>query len=270
MKKKYLIILVALLLIIGGFVWYQKKTILPIAEAPTPDNATQESSRDTAAPTQTYRWPEEIIVENKLPKSLFQISDKKVRDIRFFGTDPSRLPAIHITTEDGATLEYLTESASLLSTQKSSLNTGETFGGESLLSPQGNYTLVRETTGLTIMTNTTQEKVVITQMDTLPEKCAWNKNEISLICFGKSGSLTETEKTSWKQNQSSLSDQVFFIHRESGDALQFLPVKNLAQKNVSIDAIHPKISQNGAVLIFINKTDMTPWYLNLGIVMEGF
>jgi hypothetical protein len=145
--------------------------------------------------------------------------------------------------------------------------TGNRLGLTSLASPDGSRILMGEGVNLSILNVTTGAVTPVTNVYTLPEKCVWSANS-ALFCFGNSA-LQNNFPESWYQGRVYTDDNLYLINVETGQGSFLNTPTDLLTKDVVIDVINPLLSKDLTSLVFINKIDMTPFYLNIGAIDIG-
>jgi len=96
---------------------------------------------------------------------------------------------------------------------------------------------------------------------TLPEKCVWGKNNVSLYCAVPQFLPEGEYPDSWYQGLISFSDSIWKI--DAGSNTTTLLANPSASFGNNIDAIKLQLSPDGNYLFFINKKDSTLWGLGL-------
>ena len=98
-------------------------------------------------------------------------------------------------------------------------------------------------------------------ISTLPEKCLWSKDNITLYCGAPEARGSGAYPDLWYQGRVSFSDTVWKINTETG-ALSVLAIpKDDAREE--IDFVNPVLDENETMLIFTNKKDSSLWSLQL-------
>lgn len=108
----------------------------------------------------------------------------------------------------------------------------------------------------------TRQSIVL-NIQTLPEKCVWGKNNEHLIYCGIPVEIPLGEyPDSWYQGEIGFSDRIWEINILSGEQrLLFDPRSEILTEE--IDVIHPMLDNDEKALIFINKKDSTLWRVDL-------
>ncbi|HMP67322.1 MAG TPA: hypothetical protein PKA60_01055 [Candidatus Paceibacterota bacterium] len=165
----------------------------------------------------------------------------------------------------------------LLTTKASGLAQGISFS----LAPTGGQLnrLISEVSGLTTKANSngtvilysqiagnslfnflynteTRESSLIT-LSTLPEKCVWSKKNTNIIYCAQPKSLYGTLPDEWYQGIVSFEDSMYKIDTAANTVVR------IADFPVVLDIIEPKLSESENYIVFMNKSDLTLWSLNL-------
>jgi len=101
----------------------------------------------------------------------------------------------------------------------------------------------------------------ILSLITLPEKCVWKSDNVTIYC-GVPTSIPNGEyPDNWYKGTMSFSDSIWKLDIEVGTAeLLASPTELLG---IEMDVIKPAVSESGKYLVFINKKDLTAWALEL-------
>jgi hypothetical protein len=197
---------------------------------------------------------------------------KTASERRVFSSEFSEwLPAwvgssIFVTTKAASSVQGYTYSQSLTKNTLSRV-TGNKLGLTSLPSPDGNKVLLGEGLRLSILTVSTGQIVQIPTVYTVPEKCTWVRDVV--YCFGSETITPGNFPDIWYQGKQNLSDALYSINTITGTSYLLATMPELYTKgDIFIDAVNPLVSKDYNTLVFINKLDMTPWYINLR-VFEG-
>lgn len=108
------------------------------------------------------------------------------------------------------------------------------------------------------------EPTIQVPLPSLPEKCAWGKNQIRLYC----GSFTSTPRgqipDDWYQGVIAFSDMFWSVNTDTSE-ISFLadPTKEETAQNGSFDVIMPFVDDSESHFFFINKNDMTLWSMRI-------
>jgi hypothetical protein len=169
---------------------------------------------------------------------------------------------VYMTTRAAATVQGYVYAQSLTKNSFSRI-TGNKLGLTTLASPDGSKILLGEGLRLSILTISTGEIVPVSGVYTLPEKCVW-KVAGGIYCFGSDVLTGGVFPDEWYQGKQNLSDALYSINDITGTSYVSATMSELYTKgDVYVDAINPLISKDFASLIFLNKIDMTPWYIDL-------
>ena len=96
---------------------------------------------------------------------------------------------------------------------------------------------------------------------TLPEKCLWSSDNITLYCGAPESIPAGAYPDIWYQGRVSFSDTVWKIDTETG-ALDILAIP-ADDAREEIDLINPMLDRNEKILIFTNKKSSSLWSLQL-------
>lgn len=131
-------------------------------------------------------------------------------------------------------------------------------------SPDGSKTIYSESTGTSfrtiIYTFDTRSSIELS-MPTLPEKCTWGQDSITLYCGIPQALGPASYPDHWYQRRLSFSDSLWMIHAETGETT--LLVNPLEEVGEDLDVIAPKLDSKELYLFFIDKTTQEPWVLTL-------
>jgi hypothetical protein len=99
-------------------------------------------------------------------------------------------------------------------------------------------------------------------LTTLPEKCVWSKKEkTSLYCAIPTSIPANNYPEAWYQGKVAFVDEIWKIDVLTGILEHIADLKDLSGQD--IDVTHLTLSDREDLLVFINKTDLTPWSLEL-------
>ena len=141
------------------------------------------------------------------------------------------------------------------------------YGLTSLSSPDSSKVLLGNGVNLSILNTQTNTTLKIADVFTLPEKCIWHDSRF-IICFGQEYIPEGAYPEAWYQGKTFFNDSVLYIDSNTG-LYTFLGLASfLHTQEIQLDAINPRISPDKKSLVFLNKLDMTPWYLNLGKLLD--
>jgi dipeptidyl aminopeptidase/acylaminoacyl peptidase len=153
-----------------------------------------------------------------------------------------------------------------LNTQTEALDSvlGDIKGLTALPSPDGKQVLYSRSDkgGFTLHVFTRADKTATElPIRTLPEKCVWAEDSITLYCAAPLSIPAGEYPDIWYQGLVSFSDDIWKINTETGfiDLVVILEDEARAE----IDVIEPMLSTDGGYLIFINKKDSLLWGLKL-------
>ena len=146
---------------------------------------------------------------------------------------------------------------------------GGDLGMTSLPSPDGKKVLVGVGTDIYLIDVVSGVRTPVPGLYTLPEKCVWRDNFV-LLCFGQDIKPSESMPESWYQGLMFFEDSLYSVAADSSGALKIATASELYTKDISIDGILPAVTKDGSALIFINKKDMTPWYINMRPLYNNF
>lgn len=142
---------------------------------------------------------------------------------------------------------------------------GGILGLTAKMSPNGQYVLFTETRDKTIQTslyNTQTRRVFELGLNTLPEKCTWNKESTFVYCAVPGAVNQNLYPDAWYQGIESFSDTFYRI-----DPTKLLGNQKLfngqEESNQSIDGINLKLNIKQTYLTFINKIDGSLWTYSL-------
>lgn len=99
-------------------------------------------------------------------------------------------------------------------------------------------------------------------LQTLPEKCVWSRNEPAIIFCAVPKTLPAGDyPDSWYQGRVAFNDDIWKINTATGETNRLISPESFAQK--TLDIINPLLNENESFLLFMNKTDLTPWVLDI-------
>ncbi len=108
---------------------------------------------------------------------------------------------------------------------------------------------------------TKTKEIEASQITTLPEKCVWSKDNITIYCgvplIFKKGAYPDI----WYQGLVSFPDVLWKINTNTKTSE--ILIYPLQSNNADIDVIKPFLNDSEDYLFFTNKKDMTLWVLNL-------
>jgi len=137
------------------------------------------------------------------------------------------------------------------------------FGGirglTSLASPNLSYVLYAERSGLGLYEVDTGSFSSIPE-ETLPEKCVWRNDGITIVCGVPRIIATNVLPDLWYQGVVSFDDILVSINTQTGDITTIVDPQDFG---VSVDVFNPHIDENSGLFVFMNKKDLTLWTLQL-------
>lgn len=139
---------------------------------------------------------------------------------------------------------------------------GNRQGLTTLANPDGSKLLIAEGLNLSILDISSGNLVKVKEFYTLTEKCIW-KNAADLMCFGSENISQGNFPEIWYQGKASFSDNLYSISLTDGEAYLVGTMYGMSGYENIIDAVRISFSKDKKGLIFINRLDMTPWYLNI-------
>ena len=98
---------------------------------------------------------------------------------------------------------------------------------------------------------------------TLPEKCVWGKDGITIFCGIPASLNPASYPDDWYKGLVSFTDTVWKIDTETGASFALLDPGDLGS---DFDIIKPFLSADERYLFFTNKKDMTLWMLDLLLI----
>ncbi|MCF7833795.1 MAG: hypothetical protein K9L98_00085 [Candidatus Pacebacteria bacterium] len=105
------------------------------------------------------------------------------------------------------------------------------------------------------------KEVKSTTVQTLPEKCVWNKMSDYIYCAVPTVSYGSNQPDSWYQGEISFNDSIWKI--ESATGLAYLVSDILTEFGESMDATFLQLDEAEQSIFFINKKDSILWKLDL-------
>ena len=100
------------------------------------------------------------------------------------------------------------------------------------------------------------------ELQTLPEKCVWSRNEPTIIfCAVPTTLPTGDYPDSWYQGRVVFSDDIWKINTATGETSRLISPETFINK--TIDVINPLLNESESFLLFMNKIDLTPWVLDI-------
>jgi len=139
---------------------------------------------------------------------------------------------------------------------------GGVRGLTTLTSPGGDKVLYAETFKSSIslsLYDTDELQSVLLPFGTLPEKCVWASDTITVYCAVPNNVPTGVYPDDWYQGQMSFSDDIWRVNTETFVASRIVSFQN--QTRQELDGIRLMLDPSDSVLIFQNKRDLTLWGL---------
>lgn len=96
---------------------------------------------------------------------------------------------------------------------------------------------------------------------TLPEKCAWAKDNIIVYCGMPISFPSASYPDAWYRGTVSFVDTIWKMNTVTGRGEELVNPVSFA--NVNLDVYKPFVSDDGLFFFFTNKNDMTVWALEL-------
>ncbi len=139
---------------------------------------------------------------------------------------------------------------------------GEINGLTTLTSPNGIYVLYgNDNLDVSLYDMQTRERRALS-VNTLPEKCVWGKDNITLYCAVPKLDELGSYPDSWYQGEVSFEDEIWKIDTGTFTETKILDLKDNTEK-IELDAIKIGLSEDGDYLFFVNKKDSYLWELRL-------
>ncbi|MDD5318395.1 MAG: hypothetical protein PHF79_01040 [Candidatus Pacebacteria bacterium] len=139
-------------------------------------------------------------------------------------------------------------------------------GLTSLVSPNGKKVLYAENTdGGVINMSLYQPDTNILQklfIHTLPEKCAWSQDNNILYCAIPNNPPSAIYPDAWYQGYVAFSDTIWSINTTTGESKVIVRPQDVVT-GASLDVTYPSLDTAEDALVFVDKTTLTPWVLNL-------
>lgn len=141
---------------------------------------------------------------------------------------------------------------------------GGVAGLSALVSPDGKYVVYSEsfqnsfTLNLFTVSDKTSSRLPVS---TLPEKCVWGNDAVTLYCAAPSVIPPGGYPDVWYQGLVSFSDTIWKMNTKTGFVDLVIAAEDSARE--PIDVVQPMLSPDGGYLIFINKKDQSLWSLKL-------
>lgn len=142
---------------------------------------------------------------------------------------------------------------------------GDISGLTTLTDPSGKYVLYSQSRGGDIdlfLLNTETNNASKLDLQTFPEKCIWSKKEEGLLyCATPNQFFRAPHPESWYKGIVSFTDSVWSYNVETNSYQPLLQPGE--ESNKGFDIIKPQISPSGEYFLFINKSDLTFWSLDV-------
>ncbi len=168
---------------------------------------------------------------------------------------------ITLSTKPSATTPGFTYE---INTDKKELNKviGGINGLTTLISPNGKLILYAGSNLSLNIYHTDTRNVDTTTLNTLPEKCSWNKNSDAIYCAVPRTINAGIYPDSWYKGETSFSDQIWKMDLKTGNTTLLVdPV--LVQNGEDVDGIKLAVDDGENYLFFVNKKDSFLWKLDL-------
>jgi hypothetical protein len=183
----------------------------------------------------------------------------------------SLLGSLRLTSSNGITVATTKASskssgyAFLVSSKDGSFTRilGPLSGLTTLLSPSGKYLLYsylekgRVVLAVFDMTAHTATRL---PLSTLPEKCAWTADSLSLYC-GVPTSLSPGMPDDWYQGVIATTDRIWQVDLQSRVATQVVDLQTVGAG--AVDAVSLDVDTTSDILIFTNRSDGSLWMYDL-------
>src|SRR3989338_4054699 len=134
-----------------------------------------------------------------------------------------------------------------------------------LVSPDKKLALYSESSGGSFRTkiyNLIENSAGDFELQTLPEKCVWSRNEpVVVFCAVPKTLPTGDYPDSCYQGRVVFSDDVWKINTATGETSRLISPETFINK--TIDVINPLLNESESFLLFMNKIDLTPWVLDI-------
>jgi hypothetical protein len=135
-------------------------------------------------------------------------------------------------------------------------------GLTTLTNPKGDLILYSESTTsgikLSVYDVGRRESRAVTLFNTLPEKCAWSRQNPDIVYCGASRQIPRAKyPDEWYQGQVHFSDNLWSLNARTMASENLINLN--AQSKQEIDVIKPFLDEDEGYLVFTNKRDMTVW-----------
>ncbi|HEY4496190.1 MAG TPA: hypothetical protein VJC04_02425, partial [Candidatus Paceibacterota bacterium] len=157
--------------------------------------------------------------------------------------------------------------AYLLNTTNGSMGKilGDIFGLTTLVSPDKKLILYSESLSNTFRAkiyNLAEASATNFNLQTLPEKCVWSRIETTVIyCAAPKSVPSCNYPDCWYQGSAVFNDDIWKINVSTGETSRLISPESYINK--TIDVINPLLNDDESFLLFMNKTDLTPWVLDI-------
>lgn len=141
---------------------------------------------------------------------------------------------------------------------------GEIFGLTVLVSPNNKQVIYSESGNQTFTTKLLLTDTNISSsfsVKTLPEKCVWSKDSVTVYCAVPASIPKGAYPDDWYQGTVTFSDAIWKINQKTNVATLLVNPQEVVQ--VSLDIENIKLSDNEDYLIFRNKNDLMLWGYSL-------
>jgi hypothetical protein len=135
-------------------------------------------------------------------------------------------------------------------------------GLTTLTSPSGKMVLYSGNNLSIYLYDTTTKNSKFIGLNTLPEKCVWDKTSTSIYCAVPKDIPAGQYPDSWYMGEISFSDDIWKIDIASGNTILVADPTNV-QGGEEIDGIKLAVDENQKYLFFVNKKDSYLWEFSL-------
>lgn len=129
------------------------------------------------------------------------------------------------------------------------------------ISPDGNYLLYSVGEGNKLDLHVMNLKDLSSNdlgLPTLPEKCVWSKNSLTIYCGATNGINNDAYPDSWYQGTSHFNDIFWKADAKTGSTIQIS-----GNNGNYLDVTKPALDSKELYLFFVNKNDGTLWSLEI-------
>ena len=98
-------------------------------------------------------------------------------------------------------------------------------------------------------------------ISTLPEKCAWSRDNVHLYCASFSGNPGANIPDDWYQGTMAFKDTFWAVDTTTNEGVYIVDPMTAIKK--SFDVIHPSLSTNEHYFIFVDKNDESLWAMTI-------